>query len=267
MEAALASGVLLCLVPESTLMLTRATMLSPEGRSKTLDASADGYVRGETCRTLYLRPAGASQAGAAGQHALGLLLASAVNSNGRASSLTAPNGPAQQVLLRDGLRAAGARAVDVAGLQMHSNGTALGDPIEVGAASAVFLVSEQAGAFCSIAKRLDSVWAFMAFCVPELARDSCAATSPVLFPRCRRARSSVAPSCLPPSRAPPGTRSLAQAWRASWQPACWCSQPQHRPRCTCATSTRTRTALWLGMPVSPPSLSCVGSCFPDFLHF
>ena len=42
MEAAVAAGVLLCLVPESTLMLTRATMLSPEGRSKTLDASAGG---------------------------------------------------------------------------------------------------------------------------------------------------------------------------------------------------------------------------------
>lgn len=136
MEAALAAGVLLCLVPESTLMLTRATMLSLEGRSKTLDASADGYVRGETCRALYLRPAGASAA-----YTLGLLVASAVNTNGRASSLTAPNGPAQQTLLRDALATAGARAADVDGLQMHSNGTALGDPIEVGAASAVYLVS------------------------------------------------------------------------------------------------------------------------------
>ena len=139
MEAALAAGVLLCLVPESTLMLTRATMLSPEGRSKTLDASADGYVRGETCRALYLCPAaaGAQQA----QHVLGLLLSSAVNTNGRASSLTAPNGPAQQALLRDALASAGMRGTDVAGLLMHSNGTALGDPIEVGAASAVYLVS------------------------------------------------------------------------------------------------------------------------------
>lgn len=146
MEAALVAGVLLCLVPESMLMLTRAAMLSPEGRSKTLDASADGYVRGETCRALYLRPAGASEAGAAGaagQQELGLLVASAVNTNGRASSLTAPNGPAQQVLLRDALGAAGVTPTDVAGLQLHSNGTALGDPIEVGAASAVFLVSSR----------------------------------------------------------------------------------------------------------------------------
>jgi len=140
MEGALAAGVLLCLVPESTLMLTRATMLSPEGRSKTLDASADGYVRGEACRVLCLRPAGAETVGGS-QLTLGLLVATAVNTNGRASSLTAPNGPAQQVLLRDALAFAGLRAGDVSGLQMHSNGTALGDPIEVGAASAVLLVS------------------------------------------------------------------------------------------------------------------------------
>ena len=139
MEAALAAGVLLCLVPESTLMLTRATMLSPEGRSKTLDASADGYVRGETCRALFLSPT--ANAAQQAQQALGLLLSSAVNTNGRASSLTAPNGPAQQALLRDALATAGVRGADVAGLQMHSNGTALGDPIEVGAASAVYLVS------------------------------------------------------------------------------------------------------------------------------
>lgn len=142
MEGALAAGVLLCLVPESTLMLTRATMLSPKGRSKTLDASADGYVRGETCRALYLRPAQRAQ------QALGLLLSSAVNTNGRASSLTAPNGPAQQALLREALAAASVRGADVAGLQMHSNGTALGDPIEVGAASAVYLVSCCCGRPC-----------------------------------------------------------------------------------------------------------------------
>jgi acyl transferase domain-containing protein len=125
-------------------MLTRATMLSPDGRCKTLDASADGYVRGETCRALYLCQAGGAAAqrhrGDEQAH-LGLLLASAVNTNGRASSLTAPNGQAQQALLREALAAAGLAAGAVSGLQMHSNGTALGDPIEVGAASAVLLVS------------------------------------------------------------------------------------------------------------------------------
>jgi acyl transferase domain-containing protein len=147
MEAAVAAGVLLCLVPESTAMLHKATMLSPEGRSKTLDASADGYVRGEACRTLALAPLPASKgeysadATTVESWPLGIILGSAVNTNGRASTLTAPNGPAQQLLLRQALAIAGSRPVDVDGVQMHSNGTALGDPIEVGGISVVILVS------------------------------------------------------------------------------------------------------------------------------
>jgi acyl transferase domain-containing protein len=73
---------------------------------------------------------------------LGIVAASAVNTNGRASSLTAPNGPAQQALIRETLTSAGLRPAEVDGLQMHSNGTALGDPIEVGAVAAVMLVSD-----------------------------------------------------------------------------------------------------------------------------
>lgn len=140
-EAAIAAGVLLCLVPESTMMLVRATMISPEGRSKTLDASADGYVRGEACRALLLKPM--SRLADAQTQPVGIILGSAVNTNGRASSLTAPNGPAQQMLLREAWYVGGVRPTDVHGLQMHSNGTALGDPIEVGALSAVALEGNQ----------------------------------------------------------------------------------------------------------------------------
>ena len=71
--------------------------------------------------------------------ALGMILSSAVNTNGRSSALTAPHGPSQQGLLRAALQSAGLQPSHVAGLQMHSNGTPLGDPIEVGAAAAVLL--------------------------------------------------------------------------------------------------------------------------------
>ena len=71
--------------------------------------------------------------------ALGVILSSAVNTNGRSSALTAPHGPSQQVLLRAALESADTLPSDVAALQMHSNGTSLGDPIEVGAAAAVLL--------------------------------------------------------------------------------------------------------------------------------
>lgn len=56
-EGAVVAGVLLCLVPQSTVMLHRAGMIAPDGRCKTLDSAADGYVRAETCRAMYLVPA------------------------------------------------------------------------------------------------------------------------------------------------------------------------------------------------------------------
>lgn len=137
-DAALVAGVLLSLVPQSTLMVQRAGMLAADGRCKVLDADADGYVRGEACRAMWLEAAGAAQAaedeqapGAAAP--LAVILGTAVNTNGRASSLTAPHGPTQQALIAAALEAAGMAATEVSGLQMHANGTSLGDPIEVGA--------------------------------------------------------------------------------------------------------------------------------------
>jgi hypothetical protein len=70
---------------------------------------------------------------------------SAVNQDGRSSSLTAPNGPAQQEVLRAALADGGLTPADLSGLQLHGTGTALGDPIEVGAALQACCDSGSAG--------------------------------------------------------------------------------------------------------------------------
>jgi acyl transferase domain-containing protein len=49
-----------------------------------------------------------------------------MNQDGRSSSLTAPNGPAQQEVLRAALADGGLLPGDISGLQMHGTGTALG---------------------------------------------------------------------------------------------------------------------------------------------
>jgi acyl transferase domain-containing protein len=81
---------------------SHAQALSPVGRCKTFDVSADGYGRGEGCVVTVLerRPPGAAPA-------LAVLAGSAINQDGRSSSLTAPNGPSQAALVRGVLDRAG----------------------------------------------------------------------------------------------------------------------------------------------------------------
>jgi acyl transferase domain-containing protein len=103
-------------------MFKRAGMLAPDGRCKSLDSSADGYVRGEACASAMLHLlSDASDQGSA----LACILGSAVNQDGRSSSLTAPNGPAQQGVIRQALRGSGVVPNDVATLQMHGTGKML----------------------------------------------------------------------------------------------------------------------------------------------
>lgn len=87
--------------------------------------------RAEACTAFLLHAAGESGATV-------LLGASFANQDGRSSSLTAPNGPSQQAVIRGALVAAALEPQQVGSLEMHGTGTALGDPIEVGAALAVF---------------------------------------------------------------------------------------------------------------------------------
>jgi acyl transferase domain-containing protein len=100
-----------------------AGMLSPEGRCKTFDAAADGYVRAEAAGVLLLQHTTSAKQGI---QLLAVLAGSAVNQDGRSSSLTAPNGPAQQEVLRAALADGGLTPADLTGLSMHGTGTPLG---------------------------------------------------------------------------------------------------------------------------------------------
>ena len=130
---AIAGGINMMIKAGTTYNTLKAGMLAPDGRCKSLDATADGYVRSEGCAVIVLTDDVVSRGGGL------VLLGSAVNQDGRASSLTAPNGPAQQEVIRMTLQVAALPPNAVAGLQMHGTGTSLGDPIEIGAASGVFL--------------------------------------------------------------------------------------------------------------------------------
>ncbi|KAL6765558.1 type I polyketide synthase, partial [Haematococcus lacustris] len=122
-------GANLLLHPDTTAMFQRMGALSPDGRCKAGDAAASGYVRAEACGVLILGPALQPHSTTAhGPQALAFVAGSAVNQDGRSSSLTAPNGLAQQAVMLAALAAAGACTGDVGLLQLHGTGTPLGDP-------------------------------------------------------------------------------------------------------------------------------------------
>jgi phthiocerol/phenolphthiocerol synthesis type-I polyketide synthase D len=135
-DQALAAGVNLMLSPDNSVATSRWGMLAPDGRCKTFDASADGYVRGEGCGVVVLKRL--EDALREGDSVLAVVRGSAVNQDGPSSGLTVPNGPAQQAVLRAALASARLEPSEIDYIEAHGTGTALGDPIELGALSEVF---------------------------------------------------------------------------------------------------------------------------------
>lgn len=133
---ALAAGVNLMLAPDITVNFCQGRMLSPDGACKTFDAGADGYVRGEGCGVLVLKRL--ADALADGDRVIAVIRGSAVNQDGRSAGLTAPNGLAQEAVIRQALANARLEADAIDVIEAHGTGTSLGDPIEMQALKAVF---------------------------------------------------------------------------------------------------------------------------------
>ncbi|WP_267897647.1 alpha/beta fold hydrolase [Actinokineospora spheciospongiae] len=125
---AIAGGVNVILSPGLLIAFTKSGMLSPDGRCKTFDAAADGYVRGEGAGAVLLKPL--RRAVDDGDHVYAVIKGSAVNHGGRSTSLTAPNPLAQARVLVRAHRDAGVDPDTVTYVEAHGTGTRLGDPIE-----------------------------------------------------------------------------------------------------------------------------------------
>ena len=111
-------------IPDEPLPPRLAGMMAPDGRCKALDAAADGYVRSEAAVVLLLQAAavGCLVAGSCAGAAALLLAGTAVNQDGRCSSLTAPHGPSQQAVVVAAAGAARLTAADLGGVEMHGTG-------------------------------------------------------------------------------------------------------------------------------------------------
>ena len=145
---ALAGGVNIIVSPTGHIGLTNLKALSPDGRCKTFDAEANGYVRSEGSGFIVLKPL--SQALADNDQIYALIRGSAINHDGRSKGLTVPYGPAQEALIRQALDNAGVAPAEISYVELHGTGTPLGDPIEAIALGTVLDTDRSHGNYCAV---------------------------------------------------------------------------------------------------------------------
>jgi acyl transferase domain-containing protein len=147
-EMALAGGAFITLAPDYLIVASNGNMLSPEGRCKTFDASADGFGPGEGVGVLVLKPL--DRALRDGDQIHGVIKATAINQDGRTNGITAPSGLAQTDVELAAYRRAGIDPATIGYVEAHGTGTPLGDPIEIEALTNAFRAYTDRTGFCQI---------------------------------------------------------------------------------------------------------------------
>ncbi len=143
-ETAVAGGVQLNLAPDSFIAASRFGALSPDGRSFTFDARANGYVRGEGGGLVVLKRL--ADARRDGDPVLGVIRGSEANNDGGGDSLTTPAAHGQEAMLRAAYERAGVDPARVQYVELHGTGTKVGDPVEAEALGAVLGAGRAHGA-------------------------------------------------------------------------------------------------------------------------
>src|SRR6267142_7163238 len=133
---AIVGGVQVILSPGGYISFGMAGMLSSDGKCKTFDKGANGYVRGEGCGAMLLKPLSAAVAD--GNHIYAVIKATSENHGGRVTTMIAPNSAAQAALLIEAYEKAQIDPATVGYIECHGTGTSLGDPIEIQALSKAF---------------------------------------------------------------------------------------------------------------------------------
>ncbi|MFI6574196.1 amino acid adenylation domain-containing protein [Nocardiopsis sp. NPDC050513] len=145
---ALAGGALLHMTPQYTIAETKGGFLSADGRSRTFDASADGYVRAEGVGMVALKRL--SRALGDGDPVHAVITATGVNQDGRTDGITVPNPDAQVRLVERVCAEAGITPGDLQYVEAHGTSTPVGDPVEAGALGRALAVGRAAGAPCYV---------------------------------------------------------------------------------------------------------------------
>lgn len=126
---ALAGGVNIMIGPNTAIAESKSGFLSPDGRCKAFDESADGYARGEGGAVVVIKPL--NQALMDSDDIYAQILGTAVSQDGRTDSITVPRAQAQEAAIAKALRDANVRPDDIGYVEAHGTGTPVGDPVEV----------------------------------------------------------------------------------------------------------------------------------------
>lgn len=135
-DMAIVGGVQLMMTPAAHISFGMAGMLSSDGKCKTFDKDANGYVRGEGSGAIFLKPL--SQAEADNDQIYAVIKSTSENHGGKATMLTAPNPHAQAELLVEAYEKGNIDPASVGYIECHGTGTSLGDPIEIRALAKCF---------------------------------------------------------------------------------------------------------------------------------
>ena len=112
-------------------------LLAPDGRSKSFDASGDGYGRGEGFAAVILKPSHAALNDKDDEYCE--IVACGMNSDGQnAVPMTAPSSKMQAELTRRVLQQSGVDPEDVDFFEAHGTGTAIGDVVEINSIADIY---------------------------------------------------------------------------------------------------------------------------------
>ncbi len=148
-DMALAGGVAITCPPNSGYLHQEGAMLSPDGRTRSFDAKAQGTVFSDGAGVVLLKRL--SDAQADGDTIYAVLRGVGVNNDGGVkASFTAPSVDGQAAAISMALASAGVDARSISYVEAHGTATPMGDPVEVAALSRSYARHTADSGFCAI---------------------------------------------------------------------------------------------------------------------
>lgn len=144
-ELAISGGVNALITPTIYISHSKSGMLALDGKCKSFDSKANGYVRGEGVGAVILKPL--SQALKDNDSIHAVIKGSAVNHGGNANTLTSPSVKGQSEVIIQAFERAKVHPNTITYIEAHGTGTPLGDPVEINGLKKAFsfVASQESG--------------------------------------------------------------------------------------------------------------------------